>query len=150
MKLNRLFFLTFQFQYIYLLHLKGILIKTQQFSKEVCVGGCKEFIYYESQLDLLDVTLNSYGTTYQCAANIDQQLVSKTISFLIKGNEPEVDVIFKKLTLMYLISAKTHDKKLETTTIVVASITLTLILLLFLGIGISVKLYLDKVITHFF
>ncbi len=113
------------------------------------MGGCKEFIYYESQLDLLDVTLNSY-TTYQCAANIDQQLVSKTISFSIKGNEPEVDVIFKKLTLMYLISANTHDKKLETTTIVVASITLTLILLLFLGIGISVKLYLDKVITHFF
>ena len=147
MKVNRLFFLTFQFQYIYLLHLKGILIKTQQFSKEVCVGGCKEFIYYESQLDLLDVTT---FTSYQCAANIDQQLVSKTISFLIKGNEPEVDVIFKKLTLMYTISAKTHDKKLETTTIVVASITLTLILLLFLGIGISVKLYLDKVITHFF
>jgi hypothetical protein len=51
---------------------------------------------------------------------------------------------------MYPISAKTHDKNLEATTIVVASITLTLILLLFLGIGISVKLYLDKVITHFF
>ena len=94
MKVNRLFFLTFQFQNIYLLHLKGILIKTQQFSKEVCVGGCKEFIYYESQLDLLDVTTFA---SYQCAANIDQQLVSKTISFLIKGNEPEVDVIFTKI-----------------------------------------------------
>jgi hypothetical protein len=63
---------------------EGIQIKTQHFNKEVCVGGCKEFIYYESQLDLIDVTLNSF-TVYQCTANIDQQIVSKTISFSIKG-----------------------------------------------------------------
>ena len=66
------------------IRVKGFKIKTQHFSKEVCVGGCKEFIYYESQLDLLDV--NTFSA-YQCTANIDQQLVSKTISFSIKGNE---------------------------------------------------------------
>lgn len=63
---------------------KGIQIKTQQLGQKVCDDGCKEFIYYESQLDVIDVDLNTL-TTYQCAAKIDQQLVSKTISFSIKG-----------------------------------------------------------------
>jgi len=130
--------------------IEGIQLKTQQFHKEVCVEGCKEFIYYESQLDLVDVTLNTI-TTYQCTGNIDQQLVSKTISFSIKGrNQPEVEYV--QITLKFPLSGIVYDRKIQTnfTAIIAASVTLTLIILLLFGIGIGVKLYLDKVIIHIF
>ncbi len=115
------------------------------------MGGCKEFIYYESQLDLVDVTPNTV-TVYQCTANIDQQLVSKTISFSIKGirNKPEVE--YMQIMSKFSFSGLVYDRVTETDTaaIIAASVTLTLIILLLVGIGISVKFYLDKVTIHFF
>ncbi|XP_059351940.1 vascular endothelial growth factor receptor 1-like [Daphnia carinata] len=100
---------------------EGIKIKTQRWSKEACISGCREFTYFESRLDLLGIKANS-ETAFQCSAFIDQQSVSKIIMFTIKGMN--------------------YDRKQEIITIIATSVTIILLMLFVIGIG--MKLYFDK------
>ncbi|KAI9559132.1 hypothetical protein GHT06_015921 [Daphnia sinensis] len=100
---------------------EGIQIKTQRWSKEACISGCREFTYFESRLDLLDIKENS-ETAFQCSSFIDQQSVSKIIMFTLKGTS--------------------YDRKPEIITVI--AISVTIILLMFFVVGIGMKLYFDK------
>ncbi|KZS02346.1 Uncharacterized protein APZ42_000652, partial [Daphnia magna] len=100
---------------------EGIQIKTQRWSKEACISGCREFTYFESRLDLLDIKENS-ETTFQCSAFIDRQSVSKIILFTLKGIN--------------------YDRKQEIITVIATSVAIILLMLFVVGIG--MKLYFDK------
>uniref|UniRef100_A0A0P6GTW8 receptor protein-tyrosine kinase n=1 Tax=Daphnia magna TaxID=35525 RepID=A0A0P6GTW8_9CRUS len=100
---------------------EGIQIKTQRWSKEACISGCREFTYFESRLDLMDIKENS-ETTFQCSAFIDRQSVSKIILFTLKGIN--------------------YDRKQEIITVIATSVAIILLMLFVVGIG--MKLYFDK------
>ena len=42
-------------------------------------------MYYESRLESFDVTLNTSTSVFQCKSTVNNKVVSKEISFQIKG-----------------------------------------------------------------
>ncbi|KAI9559272.1 hypothetical protein GHT06_016061 [Daphnia sinensis] len=87
--------------------------------------------YYESRLDLFNITKNTY-TTFQCKANKYKDAVTKTISFRIKdqANDPTSE--------FSLVETE------GTAIIFTIGFSVTLIILIVLAIGIGIKLHLDK------
>ncbi|EFX73006.1 hypothetical protein DAPPUDRAFT_253802 [Daphnia pulex] len=61
---------------------KGIQITTRDYSNQRNSGGFK-LNYFESRLELFEITQNSY-TTFQCKVNRDKDTETKIISFQIK------------------------------------------------------------------
>lgn len=61
----------------------GIRIETEGEKKNHNTSGFK-LNYYESRLDLFEITRDTH-TTYQCKANKYKDAVTKAISFRIKG-----------------------------------------------------------------
>ncbi|KAK4010925.1 hypothetical protein OUZ56_020047 [Daphnia magna] len=53
--------------------------------KTILSGGERVWRYYESRIELIDLTLND-NITFYCKVNKDKEIMSKTISFRVKGN----------------------------------------------------------------
>nr|CAH0113532.1 unnamed protein product [Daphnia galeata] len=79
-------------------------------------------MYYESRLELFDVTLNTSTTIFQCKSTVNNKVVSKEISFQIK--ELPVDINAEMITAF--------------------AIAVIVPIIVCIGIGLGIKKYYDK------
>nr|CAH0101076.1 unnamed protein product [Daphnia galeata] len=110
---------------------KGIQITTRDCSEQRNSGGFK-LNYFESRLELFEITQNTY-TTFQCKVNRDKDTVTKTISFKIKGktnNNP--------ISTFVLVDG------LQTEMVLIITFSVSVLILFSIGIGISLKLHYNN------
>jgi hypothetical protein len=61
-------------------------------------------MYYESRLELFDVTLNTSTTIFQCKSTVNNKVVSKEISFQIKGKlfSNQQRILSSRITFIFI------------------------------------------------